>query len=218
MSVDNAAAGDDRESKTYHFDRQAQEYRDSAEDDVMDVDIALLLVRAVVGVTMIAHGLNHWRGGGRIEGTARWFAGLGLRHGKLQAWTSVVTEMGAGGLLVFGLLTPLACAAVISVMLVAGLLAHRPNGYFVFRDGYEYVLVLAVTSLALAMLGPGRLSLDHAAGAEVTGWAGGGIALSAAGAATAGLLATFWRPPPSRPAVPAPDLGAGSAATEQEAD
>jgi putative oxidoreductase len=44
---------------------------------------ALLLVRVVVGATMITHGLNHWIGGGRIEGTARWFAGLGLRHGRL---------------------------------------------------------------------------------------------------------------------------------------
>jgi len=160
----------------------------------MEVDVAVLFVRVVVGVTMIAHGLNHWRGGGRIEGTGRWFAGLGLRHGKLQAWASVVTEVGAGALLLLGLLTPLACAAVISVMMVAGLLAHRPNGFFVFKDGYEYVLVLAVTSLALAMLGPGRISLDHASGAEVTGWAGGGIALGVAVAATAGLLATFWRP------------------------
>jgi len=143
----------------------------------MDVDVALLCVRVVVGVTMIAHGLHHWRGGGRIEGTARWFAGLGLRHGKLQAWLSVVTEVGAGALLLVGLLTPLACAAVISVMMVAGLLAHRPNGFFVFQDGYEYVLVLAVTALAVAMLGPGQLSLDEASGIQMTGWAGGGIAL-----------------------------------------
>jgi putative oxidoreductase len=157
-------------------------------------EAALLLVRLVAGIIMIAHGLNHWRGGGRIEGTARWFSGLGLRHGTLQAWMSVVTEIGAGTLLVAGLLTPLACAAVISVMLIAGLLAHRPNGLFVFRDGYEYVLVLAVTSLALAILGPGKLSADHAAGITVTGWAGGGIAAGVAVAATAGLLGTFWRP------------------------
>ena len=39
---------------------------------------------------------------------------------------------------------------MISVMLVAGLLAHRENGFFVFRDGYEYVLVLAVACLALS--------------------------------------------------------------------
>jgi putative oxidoreductase len=78
--------------------------------------VALLLVRVVVGGTMIAHGMNHWRGGGKIAGTARWFGGLGLRQPVLQAWMSVVTEVGAGTLLVIGLLTPLACAAVISVM------------------------------------------------------------------------------------------------------
>jgi putative oxidoreductase len=156
--------------------------------------VALLLVRLAVGGTMLAHGLNHWRGGGRIEGTARWFSGLGLRHGVLQAWLSVVTEVGAGALLMLGLITWLACAAIISVMLIAGLLAHRPNGFFVFREGYEYVLVLAVTCLALATLGPGRISVDDAAGISVTGWAGGGLALGIAVIATAGLLATFWRP------------------------
>ncbi|MFI7188349.1 DoxX family protein [Nocardia nova] len=164
----------------------------------MDVaDVALLLLRLVVGATMIAHGYNHWRGGGRIDGTARWFAGLGLRNGILQAWLSVVTEIGAGALLIVGLFTPLACAAIISVMLVAGLLAHRPNGFFVFKEGYEYVLVLAVTALATAMLGPGWLSLDHAADIEVVGWAGGAIAAGVAVVATAGLLATFWRPAPA---------------------
>ncbi|MFZ2173638.1 MAG: DoxX family protein [Rhodococcus sp. (in: high G+C Gram-positive bacteria)] len=159
-------------------------------------DVALLLVRLVVGATMIAHGYNHWRGGGRIEGTARWFSGLGLRQGTWQAWMSVVTEIGAGVLLIIGLITPLACAAVISVMLVAGILAHRPNGFFVFKEGYEYVLVLAVTALALAMLGPGQLSLDDLADVAVVGWAGGGIALGVAVAATAGLLGLFWRPQP----------------------
>jgi putative oxidoreductase len=160
--------------------------------------VALLLVRLVVGITMIMHGYNHWRGGGRIAGTARWFSGLGLRYGTLQAWMSVVTEIGAGTLLAIGLLTPLACAAVISVMLIAGLLAHRPNGFFVFRDGYEYVLALSVTSLALATLGPGKLSVDSAGGITVTGWAGGGIAAGVAVVATAGMLATFWRPQPSQ--------------------
>ena len=185
----------------------------------MDADVALLLVRVVVGWTMLAHGLNHWRGGGRIAGTARWFGGLGLRQPTLQAWLSVVTEVGAGVLLLCGLLTPLACAAVISVTLVAGLLAHRPNGFFVFRDGYEYVLVLAVISVALAMLGPGRLSLDHAAGIEVTGWAGGGLALGVAVVATAGMLATFWRPeaPPEAPQEARPEAGRREEQEETEA-
>ncbi|WP_329407685.1 DoxX family protein [Nocardia vinacea] len=158
------------------------------------VDVAPTLLRLALGVIMITHGVNHWVGGGKIAGTARWFSGLGLRNGVLQAWLSVVTEIGAGALLVLGLATPLACAAVLSVMLVAGLLAHRANGFFVFKEGYEYVLALAVMTLALALLGPGSVSLDHAGDLEVAGWAGGGIALIGALISTAALLAVFWRP------------------------
>jgi len=180
------------------------------------VVVALLLVRVVVGITMMMHGYNHWRGGGRIAGTARWFSGLGLKYGVLQAWMSVVTELGAGFLLIVGLLTPLACAAVISVMLIAGLLAHRPNGFFVFKDGYEYVLVLSVVSVALAVLGPGRFSLDNAAGSEITGWAGGGIALGVAVVATAGMLATFWRPRAKPASAAGTDAGAGEPAVSQQ--
>ncbi|WP_040800813.1 DoxX family protein [Nocardia higoensis] len=161
------------------------------------LDLALALLRVVIGVTMIAHGVNHWIGGGKIAGTGRWFASLGLRNGVLQAWLSVITEIGAGVLLVLGLLTPLAAAAVISVMLVAGLLAHRKNGFFVFREGYEYVLVLAVACLALGLTGPGELSIDHLAGITVDGWAGGGIALGVGVLGTAALLAVFYRPEPA---------------------
>lgn len=165
------------------------------------VILALLLVRVVVGATMIMHGYNHWRGGGKIAGTARWFSGLGLQYGELQAWMSVVTEIGAGSLLILGFLTPFAAAAIISVMLVAGLLAHRKNGFFVFKDGYEYVLTIAVVCLMLGALGPGHFSVDYAAGIQITGWAGAGIALGIAVAAVAGLLATFYRPVPKQPAT-----------------
>jgi putative oxidoreductase len=176
------------------------------------VVVALLLLRVVVGATMIMHGYNHWRGGGKIAGTGRWFSGLGLKYGELQAWMSVVTEIGAGSLLILGLLTPLAAAAIISVMLVAGLLAHRKNGFFVFKDGYEYVMVLAVVCLLLGVTGPGRFSLDNAFGIEITGWTGGGIALIVAIVAVAGLLATFYRPTP--PAPPAASSTDGSADSE----
>ncbi|WP_416969679.1 DoxX family protein [Streptomyces sp. 4F14] len=160
----------------------------------MATDVLLLAVRGVLGVVMIAHGWNHWRGGGGIEGTARWFAGLGLGRPRLQAWLSVLTELGAGVLLLAGLFTFLACAAVLSVMLVAGLLAHRPHGFFVFKEGYEYVLVLGVLALGLGAWGPGEYALDHAADISVTGWAGAGVVLGVGALATAGLLGVFWRP------------------------
>ncbi|GGQ76541.1 hypothetical protein Saso_56610 [Streptomyces asoensis] len=157
-------------------------------------DTALLLVRIVLGAVMLAHGWNHWRGGGGIAGTAGWFGGLGLTRPRLQAWLSVLTELGAGALLLAGFLTPLACAAVLSVMLVAGLLAHRRNGFFVFKEGYEYVLVLGVLAVALGAWGPGEYAVDEAAGIDVSGWTGAGVVLGVGVVATAGLLAVFWRP------------------------
>src|SRR6516165_7066990 len=111
------------------------------------VDVALLILRVLIGVTMVIHGLNHAFGGGRIAGAARWFESLGLRHGKVQAAMSAGVEVAGGFGMAVGFLTSLSAAALIGVMLVAGITAHRKNGFFVFRDGYEYVLFIAVASL-----------------------------------------------------------------------
>src|SRR5687768_11342292 len=96
------------------------------------MDVAALLVRAVVGATMVAHGYNHLWGGGGLAGTARWFGSLGMRPPKLHALLSGVGEIAAGAALLLGLLAPLACAFVIGTMVVAGVTAHRKNGFFVF--------------------------------------------------------------------------------------
>ncbi len=41
---------------------------------------------------------------------------------------------------------------------------HGPKGFFVQDGGYEYNLVLIVAAVALALTGPGALSLDHLLG------------------------------------------------------
>jgi putative oxidoreductase len=81
-------------------------------------------------------------------------------------------------------------------MTVAGITAHRRNGFFVFRDGYEYVLVLAVTSTAIALLGPGRIAVDRLLGIDrdLAGGTGLLIALGAGVAGALALLAATWRP------------------------
>jgi putative oxidoreductase len=156
-----------------------------------------------LGAVFLAHGINHIFGGGKIAGTSRWFEGLGMRPGRLHAWTASLTEIGAGGLLVLGLLTPVAAAGVIGVMLVAWVTNHLRNGFFIFRpgEGYEYVMTLTVVGLAVAVLGPGGWSLDHAAGidSQLSGWNGLAIGGGAGAAGALGLLAGFWRPAP-RPA------------------
>lgn len=162
-------------------------------------DLVQLLLRVTVGAIMIMHGYNHGWGGGKIPGTAGWFSSLGLKYGVLQAWASVVSEIGAGILLILGLLTPLAAAAVLSVMLVAGLLYHRTNGFFIFKEGYEYVLMLGVTALVLGTVPAGKYSIDnaydfHLLGLDLYGWSGFWITVVVAVVATGGLLAATYRP------------------------
>ncbi|WP_326645886.1 DoxX family protein [Streptosporangium sp. NBC_01755] len=159
-------------------------------------DGAVLLVRVAVGVIFIVHGLNHAFGGGKLSGTARWFAGLGMRHPRLQAVMSVAVEVVAGAALTLGLLTPVAAGVLVGVAVVAGLTAHARNGFFVFKDGYEYVLLLAVPCLAIALAGPGGVSLDAVLGIDALadGWAGLAVALLVGVGGAAVLLLATWRP------------------------
>jgi len=161
------------------------------------VDLGLLALRVAVGATMLAHGYNHVFGGGKIAGTGRWFASLGMRPGELHAWLASLTELGAGSLLVLGLLTPLAAGACAGVMIVAWIINHRGNGFFIFRpgEGWEYVMNLAIASLAISALGPGEWSLDHAVGFHPGGWWGLGLGATVGIGGAAALLAAFWRPP-----------------------
>lgn len=173
------------------------------------VDLALLVLRVVTGAVFLAHGLNHVFGGGKIAGTGRWFESLGMKPGWVHAWTASLTEIGAGALLVLGLLTPVAAAGVIGVMLVAWITNHLRNGFFIFRpgEGYEYVMTLTTVGVALAVLGPGGWSLDNAAGIlpHLVGWNGLAIGAGAGAGGALLLLAVFWRP--ERKPAPAEPAG-----------
>lgn len=167
--------------------------------DVDAINLGLLVIRVTLAVVMFAHGWNHLFGGGRIEGTAGWFESLGMRPGRLHAWTASLTELGVAPLLALGLLTPLACAGVIGVLTVAWVTNHRDAGFFVFKrptEGWEYLMTLVLVALALALLGPGEWSLDDPLGLveDLAGWTGLLIAgLLGFGAAVL-TLAVFWRP------------------------
>ena len=161
------------------------------------VDLCLLLLRVTLGGVMLAHGINHIIGGGKITGTAGWFESLGMRPGILHAWLASITEIAAGVLLVAGLATSLAAAAALGVLLVAWITNHRGNGFFTFRpgEGWEYVMVLSAIGLAVGGLGAGGWSLDHALDLDWFAGASGLAITAAAGAGGAALLlAGFWRP------------------------
>jgi putative oxidoreductase len=156
--------------------------------------VAQLALRLAVGSTMVAHGLKHGRS---LQGTAGWFESIGFRRPVLQARASAVIEVAAGTALVAGAATPIAAGAVVGTMGVAAHSVHRANGFFITSEGWEYVMNLAVASLALAGLGAGRWSVDRAMGLDGTLRGGRGAALAAAlGVVGAvGQLATFYRRP-----------------------
>jgi putative oxidoreductase len=161
------------------------------------LDLSALLLRVIVGITMLAHGWNHAFGGGKLPGTARWFASIGMRPPKLHAIVATVTELGAGALLLAGLLTPFACAGVIGTMLVALITNHIRNGFFIFRpgEGYEYVLMIIVVAAAIGATGGGGWSLDQLLGIRIDGWQGLVIACGLGAVAALATLAVGWRKP-----------------------
>ncbi|MGX9787720.1 DoxX family protein [Mycobacterium sp. MMS18-G62] len=168
-------------------------------------DVGVLLLRLVVGLTMAAHGYNKFFGQGGLQGTANWFDSMGMKPGKFHARIAATTEMAAGVSLAGGLLTPIPAAGFVALMFVAAWTVHRPNGFFIVKEGWEYNLVLASTAVAIATIGPGDFSLDytlfHATGVYnyLHGWWGMVISLTLGLAGGIGQLAIFWRPPASTP-------------------
>jgi putative oxidoreductase len=154
---------------------------------VKQLDTGLLMLRTVFGLFLAYHGYNKFFGPGGLAGTARWFGSIGMRWPRWQARLAATTEVGSGVLMALGLLTPLAAAGMIGVMTVAIVVEHWKVGFFIFKpkQGWEYCASIAVTAFVIATVGPGRWSLDHAAGIHWNGWTGSVIA------ALAGLLGAF---------------------------
>lgn len=157
-------------------------------------ELARLILRGALGATMIAHGVRHGR---TLKGTAGWFESIGFREPELQARMSSAVEIGAGVGLITGAAVPLSASAVVGTMGVAYATVHRPNGYFVVSEGWEYVGFISASCVALSALGAGRWSVDRLLGLEK---AGGplqrGVLTAGLGIVGAlGQLAIFWRKP-----------------------
>ncbi|MDR3035432.1 MAG: DoxX family membrane protein [Kitasatospora sp.] len=129
-------------------------------------DIGLLLLRLGVGGPMFAHGtqkLFGWFGGSGVEGTAKFMEEAGYKPGKLSAIAAGIAEAGGGALLGLGLATPAGGAAAAGGMAGAAAV-HASHGFFGYAGGYELNTIYGVAAVGVALIGPGRVSLDHACG------------------------------------------------------
>src|SRR5947209_4533201 len=156
------------------------------------MDFGILMVRAVVGAVLAAHGAQKLFGafgGHGLEGTGQFFESMGFRPGRRYATLAGLSEFGGGLLLVLGLFTPLGAAAAIGMMISAIVAVHQDNGFFNSDSGYEFPLVLAVTAAGVGFTGAGSLSFDAALGWSFSG-AWGVLAVLVGGLGAAAVLGT----------------------------
>jgi putative oxidoreductase len=129
----------------------------------MTMALALLIIRLVLGFTMMAHGaqkLFGWFGGYGPKGTGGWMESLGIKPGVLMAVLAGLAEFGGGLLVAAGLFTPIGAALLIVTMIVAIASVHAKNGFWSTAGGYEYNLLLIAVSVGLMLSGAGAYSLD----------------------------------------------------------
>jgi putative oxidoreductase len=150
------------------------------------MDLALLVLRVVVGLLFVGHGAQKLFGvfgGGGLEGTAGMFDNIGLRPGWLHARAAGTAEFLGGALIALGLFTPFAASALIGVMTAAVITVHARNGIWNSNQGYEFNVVLSAAVFALAGIGAGAWSLDNAFGFDLHGviWAVAALAVGIIG-------------------------------------
>ncbi|MDQ2912932.1 MAG: DoxX family protein [Chloroflexota bacterium] len=141
----------------------------------MYLDIALLLLRIVIGGAIIPHGLLKLGlvgKGGSIAGVAGWFNSMGLRPGIFWAYVAVFAEAGGGLLTVLGLGGPIGPGVVAADLVVVLIVAHWSQGFWAGggKVGWEFPLPIAAGALAIALAGDGAWSLDRLLGLVYPDW------------------------------------------------
>jgi putative oxidoreductase len=119
-------------------------------------DVALLLLRLVVGTAFMMHGF------GKIQNPFGWMGADAGTPGIFQA-LAAGSEYFGGLAFIIGLLTPLAALGVLSTMSVA-LFTHVvvKGDPFVGKGGsWELPATYWCVALLLVTMGPGALSLDR---------------------------------------------------------
>jgi putative oxidoreductase len=124
----------------------------------LNMDLALLILRVVLGIIMIYHG---WPKLTNLGGTIEGFTGMGIPLPAVSAVFAMVAEVFGGLLLLVGAFTDIAGLLVAIDMLGAITFVHAKNGFPVNEGGFEWPLALLAMALAIAFAGPGRYAVGR---------------------------------------------------------
>jgi putative oxidoreductase len=151
-------------------------------------DLGLLALRLGAGGILMVHGYPKLFGGpekevspaaasilgpdypetvkkGGMEAFANALRSMDFPQPEMAALASGLAEFGGGLALVLGAATAPAGLAAAANMAVASYKVHGKQG-LASQGGYEFSALLGVCALALAMTGPGAMSVDHLLGKD----------------------------------------------------
>lgn len=138
----------------------------------ISTDLAVALVRAVVGLVIAAHGAQKVLGVWGGPGLAGWTQGLtrmGMRPPAFWAWVSAFAELAGGIAFAVGFLLPVVAAALTIQMGVAIARAHWGKGFWNSKGGIEFPFSLGAIAALSGVADSGAYSLDRALGLPAMG-------------------------------------------------
>jgi putative oxidoreductase len=128
------------------------------------------LLRIALGAILIPHGMQKLFGafgGGGLDGTAALFTRLGYSPGMFWGTLVGFTEFFGGILLVIGLFTRFAAAAVVIFMINAIIFTSKTGGFFWTNRGSEFSILIFFVALFFLIRGSGNYSVDEKLGKEL---------------------------------------------------
>jgi putative oxidoreductase len=128
----------------------------------------LTILRIALGIVVFPHGaqkLLGWWGGYGYEATMGWFASIGVP--AILGILAIAADFAGGLALIAGVGTRIAAFGIGVNMVVATLLVHLPNGFFMNwsgtqkGEGFEMHILAFAMAVVLVIGGAGRLSIDR---------------------------------------------------------
>lgn len=130
------------------------------------ISLGLLVLRVATALIFIAHGLQKvttsFSGGMGPEAFEQLLTTAGFDQARLLTYLTIAAEIGGGLMLLLGLVTPLAAAALLAVAINAWMFIQSmaPGIQILGDGGVEFESLLVAALIALILTGPGRISLD----------------------------------------------------------